>query len=72
MRHSASPGMQVRHTSGRTAWTMHEVATPIRPDSAEQRSPSQRMPDCPALTKFAGMRASVASSSVEKRGQLRE
>ena len=70
--HSTSPGMQVRQTSGRAAWITHEVATPIWPDNAEQRSPSQRMPDSLALTNFSGMRSSAASSSVVNRGQFCE
>jgi hypothetical protein len=45
---------------------------PIFPLNAEQRSPSQRIPDNLSLTKFAGMRSSAASSSVVKRGQLLE
>jgi hypothetical protein len=49
-----------------------DVATPILPDSAEQRSPSQRMPDSRSLTRFAGISASVESSSVVKRGQFDE
>ena len=48
------------------------VATPILPDSAEQRSPSQRIPDSLSLTNFSGMRSSAASSSVVKRGQFDE
>jgi len=46
--------------------------TPTLPDRAEQRSPSQRMPDSFALTKFSGMRSSAASSSVVNRGQFDE
>ena len=45
---------------------------PILPDSAEQRSPSQRIPDNLSLTNFSGMRSSAASSSVVKRGQFDE
>jgi hypothetical protein len=48
------------------------VATPILPDKAEQRSPSQRMPDSFSLTNFCGIKSSAASSSVVKRGQFRE
>ena len=48
------------------------VATPILPDSAEQRSPSQRMPDSLSLTNFSGIRSSAASSSMVKRGQFGE
>ena len=44
----------------------------IRPDSAEQRSPSQRIPDSLSLTNFSGIRSSAASSSVVKRGQFEE
>jgi hypothetical protein len=51
---------------------VHAVATPTLPDSAEQRFPSQRMPDCLSLTNFAGIRSSAASSSVVKRGQFCE
>jgi hypothetical protein len=42
------------------------------PDSAEQRSPSQRIPDSFALTNFSGIKSSAASSSVVKRGQFDE
>jgi len=70
--HSTSPGMQVRHTSGRTAWIVQDVATPTLPASAQHRSPSQRMPDCLALTRCSGIKASVASSSIENRGQFAE
>src|SRR3977135_3522737 len=45
---------------------------PILPDNAEQRWPSQRMPDSLALTNFSGIRSSAASSSVVNRGQLLE
>ena len=45
------------------------VATPILPDSAMQRLPSQRMPDWSLATSFNGMRARSSSLSVEKRGQ---
>jgi hypothetical protein len=51
---------------------VHAVAIPIRPDSAEQRSPSQRMPDCLSLTNFSGIKSSAESSSVVKRGQFAE
>src|ERR1700719_1669889 len=51
---------------------VQDVATPIRPDSAEQRSPSQRMPDSFSLTNFFGIRSSAASSSVVNRGQFCE
>jgi hypothetical protein len=64
--------MQVRQTSGRTGYIPQEVATPMSPDSAEQRSPSQRMPDSLSLTNFAGIRSSAASSSTVNRGQLLE
>jgi hypothetical protein len=50
----------------------HEVATPTLPDSAEHRSPSQRIPDSFSLTNFAGIKSSAASSSVVKRGQFDE
>ena len=49
-----------------------DVATPTLPDNAEQRSPSQRMPDSRWLTNFSGIRSSAASSSVVKRGQFCE
>jgi len=42
------------------------------PDSAEHRSPSQRIPDSFSLTNFSGIRSSAASSSVVKRGQFDE
>jgi hypothetical protein len=42
------------------------------PDSAAQRSPSQRMPEPRAFTSDAGIKSSAASSSVEKRGQFSE
>ncbi len=45
---------------------------PTLPDSAEHRSPSQRMPDNLSLTNFSGIRSSVASSSVVNRGQFDE
>jgi hypothetical protein len=48
------------------------VATPTLPDSAEHRSPSQRIPDNLSLTNLAGIRSSAASSSVVKRGQFCE
>jgi len=51
---------------------VHDVETPTLPDSAEQRSPSQRMPDSRSLTNFSGIRSSVSSSSVVKRGQFCE
>jgi len=51
---------------------VHAVAMPIWPDSAEQRSPSQRIPDNLSLTNFSGIRSSAASSSVVKRGQFGE
>ena len=51
---------------------LHAVAIPILPDSAEQRSPSQRIPDNLSLTNFSGMRSSAASSSMVKRGQFDE
>jgi hypothetical protein len=50
----------------------HDVATPILPVSAEQRSPSQRMPDSRSLTSFAGIWSSAESSSTVKRGQFDE
>src|SRR5436305_10706618 len=42
------------------------------PVNAEQRSPSQRIPDSLLLTNFRGIRSSAASSSVVNRGQLLE
>src|SRR5258707_14798531 len=45
---------------------------PTLPESAAQRSPSQRMPDSFSLTNFSGIRSSAASSSVVKRGQFDE
>jgi hypothetical protein len=42
------------------------------PVNAEQRSPSQRIPDSLSLTNFAGIRSSAESSSVVKRGQFDE
>jgi len=51
---------------------VHDVATPTWPDSAEQRSPSQRIPDSFSLTNFSAIRSSAASSSVVKRGQFCE
>jgi hypothetical protein len=51
---------------------VHDVATPILPAKAQQRSPSQRMPDSLSLTNFSGIKSSAASSSVVKRGQLCE
>jgi hypothetical protein len=50
----------------------HAVLTPISPDKAEQRSPSQRIPDSLSLTNFAGIRSSAASFSVVNRGQFCE
>jgi hypothetical protein len=51
---------------------VHAVATPTLPDSAEQRSPSQRIPDCLSLTSFSGIKSSAASSSVVNLGQFDE
>jgi hypothetical protein len=50
----------------------HAVAFPMSPCKAEQRSPSQRMPDCRALTSASGIAASSSSLSIEKRGQFSE
>src|SRR4051812_35690472 len=48
------------------------VASPTLPFRALHRSPSQRIPDSPSLTNFAGIRSRSASSSMVKRGQLLE
>jgi hypothetical protein len=49
-----------------------DVATPTLPESAEHRSPSQRIPESLSLTNFSGIKSSAASSSVVKRGQFDE
>src|ERR1700709_1730559 len=45
---------------------------PTLPESAEHRSPLQRIPESFSLTNFSGIRSSAASSSVVNRGQFDE
>jgi hypothetical protein len=45
---------------------------PTSPTNAQQRSPSQAIPEPSPATKARGIRSSWSSSSIVKRGQARE
>lgn len=69
---ASSPGEQAWQTSGRTAYTAHDVDTPTSPTRALQRFPLQRMRPCRSSTKARGIRSRSASASKANRGQSAE